>query len=638
MKNKDGCYVETVESLYRLTGREIAERLRRLQGNPSESEYRSWENSIPILVDVLHRAKLDALTLVLEYQTPIGNRIDAILLGERKDTGKPLVLVIELKQWSSIGDNTDGRQSTVSVCVSKAENRFEDRLHPVQQTLTYAKHLRMNHSNVANGKMEVRCCQFLHNFEDKDRLFRGSYQPYAALQQETYGKGEKEKLAADLNRLFSPDPRPDVVDQFLNGTYVLGQVSFGDLKRVLERKENAAMLDDQIEVNRTVCGLIDRLSSPHFAPRLVIISGPPGTGKTVVGLHAVYAYCRKYGSTGKNDGKCLFTLPRSRTLAQVITGASGVAPVYLDAVPSGRDMVIVDEAHRIEQLNTTMTDLFRKAKMIVVLQDDRQRIRLTEEGTLENFRQFAEQHSIRTTVCSLASQKRAGYLGSYVSDLDQLLYGRRNRPLQRRSALELRCWDDLNALDGHLHRLASAGRHVKWYAPFCWPWSKSVSNMDIVIPQGERAFQKAWNPIREQYHWYLGETAEDLDRVGCIYTAQGLEFDDVGVIWWNDLRWEEETQEWHVDLDACCDPQFLSSVARRYGGRLEGDRPPWRVQHNGRRKDLAAFLEDSHADRGAITELVLNTYRVLLTRAKSSVHIWFADRATEEHVRTVLGF
>ena len=112
MKSKDGCYVETVGSLYRLTGREIAERLRRLQGNPSESEYRSWENSVPILVDVLHRAKLDALTLVLEYQTPIGNRIDAILLGERKDTGKPLVLVIELKQWSSIGDNTDGRQST----------------------------------------------------------------------------------------------------------------------------------------------------------------------------------------------------------------------------------------------------------------------------------------------------------------------------------------------------------------------------------------------------------------------------------------------------------------------------------------------------------------------------------------------
>ena len=39
-----------------------------------------------------------------------------------------------------------------------------------------------------------------------------------------------------------------------------------------------------------------------------------------------------------------------------------------------------------------------------------------------------------------------------------------------------------------------------------------------------------------------------------------------------------------------------------------------------------------------IVELVLNTYRVLLTRAKSSVHIWFRDQNTKEHVRKVMGF
>lgn len=78
------------------------------QTKPSESEYRSWENSIPILVKVLHRAGLDALTLVLEYQPPIGSRIDAVLLGGRRETGKPFALIFELKQWSAIAESARG--------------------------------------------------------------------------------------------------------------------------------------------------------------------------------------------------------------------------------------------------------------------------------------------------------------------------------------------------------------------------------------------------------------------------------------------------------------------------------------------------------------------------------------------------
>ena len=611
MDRTDGCYIATIGALYSMSGKEIADHLRESQGNPSESEYRSWENSIPILVKVLHQAGLDALTLVLEYQTPIGSRIDAVLLGEGKTTGKPLVLVIELKQWSAIEENVAERESSVSICLSRAENRFEERLHPVQQTLTYAKHLRMNHSNVADGKMDVRCRQFLHNFKDKEQLFQGSYQAYEPLRHETYIKGEEELLAADLRNLFSSEPKPEVVEQFLTGTYVLGQIGFQDLGNVLAKKENATMLDDQIEVNRKICSMIDQLHSPQFGKHLMIISGPPGTGKTVVGLHAIYAYCQKFGPSWQNRGGCIFALPRSRTLSLVIAGASGVSPAYLDAVPFGRDLVVVDEAHRIQQLESTMTSLFQKANMVVVLQDDRQRIRITEEGTVDGFRRFAQTHGISCSVYSLVSQKRAGYLGSYVSDLDKLFYDRQKQPLKRQSALELRCWDDLNDLDRYLHSLLSAGRHVKWYAPFCWKWTYDTRNKDIKIAQPSGDFEKPWNPQpkEEQYRWYVGEKEEYLDQVGCIYTAQGLEFDDTGVIWWDDLRWDDNLHDWHIDLSSNCDTTFI-----------------------------AAIQKSSQPSKQEIVELMLNTYRVLLTRAKSSVHIWFRDPVTRDHVRKVLDF
>lgn len=534
-----------------------------------------------------------------------------MLLGEGKTTGKPLVLVIELKQWSAIEENVTGRESSVSICLSRAENRFEERLHPVQQTLTYAKHLRMNHSNVADGKMDVRCRQFLHNFKDKEQLFQGSYQAYEPLRHETYTKGEEELLAADLRNLFSSEPKPEVVEQFLTGTYVLGQIGFQDLGNVLARKENATMLDDQIEVNRKICSMIDQLHSPQFGKHLMIISGPPGTGKTVVGLHAIYAYCQKFGPSWQNRGGCIFALPRSRTLSLVIAGASGVSPAYLDAVPFGRDLVVVDEAHRIQQLESTMTSLFQKANMVVVLQDDRQRIRITEEGTVDGFRRFAQTHGISCSVYSLVSQKRAGYLGSYVSDLDKLFYDRQKQPLKRQSALELRCWDDLNDLDRYLHSLLSVGRHVKWYAPFCWKWTFDTRNKDIKIAQPSGDFEKPWNPQpkEEQYRWYVGEKEEYLDQVGCIYTAQGLEFDDTGVIWWDDLCWDDDLHDWHIDLSSNCDATFM-----------------------------AAIQKSSQPSKQEIVELVLNTYRVLLTRAKSSVHIWFRDPVTRDHVRKVLDF
>ena len=38
-----------------------------------------------------------------------------------------------------------------------------------------------------------------------------------------------------------------------------------------------------------------------------------------------------------------------------------------------------------------------------------------------------------------------------------------------------------------------------------------------------------------------------LNQVGCVYTAQGFEFDYVGVIWGRDLRWDPATNDWIGD-------------------------------------------------------------------------------------------
>jgi DUF2075 family protein len=86
-----------------------------------------------------------------------------------------------------------------------------------------------------------------------------------------------------------------------------------------------------------------------------------------------------------------------------------------------------------------------------------------------------------------------------------------------------------------------------------------------------------------------------LDQVGCVYTAQGFEFDDVGVIWGRDLRWDPATNDWLGDPSHSHD-----AIVKRSGDRF--------------------------------TDLVKRTYRVLLTRGLKGCYVYFEDAQTRVRV------
>jgi uncharacterized protein len=87
-----------------------------------------------------------------------------------------------------------------------------------------------------------------------------------------------------------------------------------------------------------------------------------------------------------------------------------------------------------------------------------------------------------------------------------------------------------------------------------------------------------------------------MNQVGCVYTAQGFEFDYVGVIWGRDLRWHPATNDWIGDPSHSHD-----AIVKRSGDRF--------------------------------TDLVKRTYRVLLTRGLKGCYVYFEDRGTESHLR-----
>jgi hypothetical protein len=118
---------------------------------------------------------------------------------------------------------------------------------------------------------------------------------------------------------------------------------------------------------------------------------------------------------------------------------------------------------------------------------------------------------------------------------------------------------------------------------------------DVVIG----SFRRPWNAKSNAGKLARGIPPENLwaydpngiGQVGCIYTAQGFEFDYVGVIWGNDLRYDLQAQRWIADR-----AESKDNVVRQSGER---------------------FLD-----------LVRNTYRVLLSRGLKGCYVFCQDKET----------
>jgi DUF2075 family protein len=143
-------------------------------------------------------------------------------------------------------------------------------------------------------------------------------------------------------------------------------------------------------------------------------------------------------------------------------------------------------------------------------------------------------------------------------------------------------------------------------AGFCWEWSKKPKSdgtlhEDVVIG----GFRRPWNARPEATRLAKGipkatlwaHDPNGINQIGCIYTAQGFEFDYVGVIFGNDLVYDLDKQKWIGRPENSGD-----TVVRRSKDRF--------------------------------VDLVKNTYRVLLSRGLKGCYVYFMDKDTERFFKS----
>lgn len=118
----------------------------------------------------------------------------------------------------------------------------------------------------------------------------------------------------------------------------------------------------------------------------------------------------------------------------------------------------------------------------------------------------------------------------------------------------------------------------------------------------------SWN-LNNTETWAID--ANSVNEIGCIYTSQGLEFDYVGVIIGNDLRYENGRVISDYNKRA---PEELSHKS------LKGIRKIEREQG----KDVAYKIAD---------EIIKNTYRTLMTRGQKGCYIYCVDKNLADYLK-----
>ncbi|MFF0158114.1 DNA/RNA helicase domain-containing protein [Streptomyces sp. NPDC005263] len=575
--------------------------------SPSPSECRSWENSIPALAEVLCDAGLDDIEVLIEHRLPLTSlRADIILAGSHPATGRPSYVIVELKQWSEarLVPGTD------NLClVARMGNR--PALHPVAQVRRY--------------------CDYLHDFtnvlnDQEDAVAGVAYLHYAADQ----NVSELLRLPDAKAQLFTDTSRGEFIkylrtrlsalDGSVEADYLLDSPRAPG--RQLMRAAAAEIIDggefllmDEQEVAARLVKRAADLSRQSDQKEAIVISGGPGSGKSIIALHLMGHLGRNGRSVVHATGSKSFTT----TLRHVVGTKNGRIPKlfryffdFTSAERNGLDVLICDEAHRIRQWSSRqgayaghrsgrsqVEELIDAARVPVFLIDEHQVVRPGEMGSVETIDEAAHARGCIVRHVDLNSQFRCGGSRAYEHWVLRLLGLEPGGPIQWQPEedFELLVAESPQGMESHLRGRQESGYTSRMTAGFCWRWSDPRIDGSLVDDVAIGEWRRPWNLRGEQP---VGGTpvsslwATDpsgFGQIGCIYTAQGFEYAWNGMIFGPDLVWRGNE---------------------------------WRAVP-GESKDHAV----KKAEPGAFGRLIRNTYKVLLTRGMVGTVLYSTDPETQ---------
>jgi len=585
--------------------------------NPSPAEMNSWRNSLRATTLVFQSADLLDHGIILEYQLPLtSKRLDCLICGKDGDK-KDNAVIIELKQWDKCrateGDNE------VLAWTGGAEREV---LHPSVQVDRYRMYLLEGHTAFYDGMdpIKLSACTYLHNYNwiNEDVLFSEKFNKIIQTCP-AFTADDVDKLKEYLIGRMKNGEGIEVLRRIEEGKYRPSKKLMDHVGNVIRGKSEYILIDDQLVVYDTVFACTKQ--GFHDKQKVVlIVKGGPGTGKSVIAINLMADLLLKGYNAQYATGSRAFTETLRKAIGQRGSAQFRYFNSYTDAEPNAVDVLIADESHRIRRTSNNrftatkkrtgtsqIDELLRASKVAVFFIDDHQIVRPDEIGSAQYIREEASKLSCRILEYELETQFRCAGSDAFVNWINNTLGIKRtaNALWGTKEEFDFRIFETPEELEDAILDRSKNGFTARMTAGFCWPWSDTQNDgtlaNDVVIGGFKRPWnarpeaRKLANGIPKAVTWAYDPTG--LGQIGCVYTAQGFEFDYVGVIFGDDLIYDFHANEWIGHLEKSYD-----SIVKRSGQRF--------------------------------VDLVKNTYRVLLTRGMKGCYVHFVDKDTEKYFKS----
>jgi DUF2075 family protein len=581
-----------------------------------KAEMRSWRDSLGFMAKVLRDEDIpDDTGLAVEFHVPQSSkRIDMTLTGYGDD-GTKTAVIIELKQWEEA--KSSSKDAIVVTYLAKAHREV---VHPSYQAWSYASLLEGFNEAVHQGGIRLKPCAYLHNYPRDGVIDDHHYADYIE-KAPLFLKGENEraKLREFIKRHVRRGDNRAVLYEIDNGRIRPSKALADSLVGLLKGKPEFVLIDDQKTVYETC--LAAARSASTAKPRVVIIEGGPGTGKTVIAINLLVSLTAQ-GLLGKYvsknaaprrvyEAKVTGSMRRS-TFGSLFSGSGA----FIDEERDAFDFLVVDEAHRLNEKSglygnlgdNQVKELISAAKCTIFFLDEDQRVTLSDIGSKAMIRQLAAAKGAEVEVLNLASQFRCAGSDGYLAWLDHILDIRETaNPTLDGDSFDFKVFDD--PAEMHAAIEAKNGQNkARVVAGYCWPWRSRRNPQASDIEIGG-TYRRRWNLDQDGSLWIIAPNS--VAEVGCIHTCQGLEVDYVGVIVGPDL------------------------VVR--DGRVKTDATA-RDRHDKSIKGLKSWMRRDAGEASAAADaIVKNTYRTLMTRGMKGCYVYCTDDETREYFRSVAG-
>lgn len=583
----------------------------------SESERKAWNNSMQYMMKVLIDNNIPRnVGIAIEFKIPnTSKRVDFIITGKDGQL-KNTAIIVELKQWTE-ADMVVGKDGIVQTFTGHA---IREVAHPSYQAWSYATTIEDYNETVQDKQIDLHPCAYLHNYlaVTPPTLLSNNYKYYLE-KAPAFIKGDVEKLRDFINKYIQYGDDKETLYMIENGKIRPSKSLQDALSSMLNGNEEFIMIDDQKIVYETALDMA-RKSYEDGHKRVLIVKGGPGTGKSVLAINIlvkltnenmVCSYVTKNAAPRSVYAAKLSGDFKKTRINNLFKGSGS----FVESAENEFDVLIVDEAHRLNAKSgrfqnlgeNQIKEIIKASKFSIFFIDESQKVTLKDIGSIEEIQKYITDANAESTIMELESQFRCNGSDGYIAWLDDVLDIRKTANSNGFDLdYDIRICDTPNEVRDLIFEKNKIKNKARLVAGYCWNWiadGKNKSNVyDITIP--EYNFAMSWN-LGNSQTWAID--SESVNEIGCIHTAQGLEFDYVGVIIGDDLRYEKN--------------QIITDVTKR----AKTDQSIKGIKTmNVKNPEKAKKIAD---------EIIKNTYRTLMTRGQKGCYIYCTNKNLSNYLK-----